>query len=373
MGFLTELADGVHGVRATLPVPLVEEEDTDYARLRDPDTGAIWTVGFHRGVYLDLGMDHWSGLVTDARRQTRAFFESMMRARWPRLDDPEFSPLIEIERFVLPGGAGLYVLLRSHMVPGYETVTGHTLLPTASGLFDVRWVVGTNQTGARESTLAAEAHLQGRPIPTLDFMDSAVHDARFPSHVVSIARGLKSWWRGRLALTAPPPPTTRGRVTLPDLGCSVVLPPRFAHSQTAFHDWGHAAYFARASFSSANGIDQLLIGRLDATLDHLAVDDVFAHVFRTAQQEASAMMDDHADVTYAAAPARRHSDPWLPSIVAVAEGTPQGRPRHRLVWEWSVAEKPWQLWKILLFTTTTVPLDELKGIVYAVRDSLQIR
>jgi hypothetical protein len=41
MGFLTELAGGVHGVRATLPVPLVEEEDTDYARLRDPGTGAI--------------------------------------------------------------------------------------------------------------------------------------------------------------------------------------------------------------------------------------------------------------------------------------------------------------------------------------------
>jgi len=373
MGFLTELADGVHGVRATLPVPLVEEEDTDYARLRDPGTGAIWTVGFNRGVHLDLGMDHWSGLVTDARRQTRALFEAMMRERWPRLDDPAFSPLIEIERFVLPGGAGLYVLLRSHMVPGYETVTGHTLLPTASGLFDVSWVVRTNQTGVRESALAAVAHLQGRPIPTLDVMDSAVHDARFPSHVVSIARRLKSWWHGRLELTAPPPAPTRGRVTLPELGCSVVLPPRFAHSQTAFHDWGHAAYFTRASFSSANGIDQLLIGRLDADLGHLAVDDVFAHTFTTARQEASAMMDDQADVTYAAAPARRYSDPWLPSIVAVAEGTPQGRPRRRLVWEWSVAEKQWQLWRILFFTTTAVPLDELKSIVYAVRDSLQAR
>lgn len=100
---------------STLPVPLVEE-DTDYARLRDPGTGAIWTVELDRGVYLDLGMDHWSELVIDARRQTRSLFESMMSARWPRLDDPAFSPLIEIERFVLPGGAGLYVLHRSHMV-----------------------------------------------------------------------------------------------------------------------------------------------------------------------------------------------------------------------------------------------------------------
>ena len=64
---------------------------------------------------------------------------------------------------------------------------------------------------------------------------------------------------------------------------------------------------------------------------------------------------------------------WLPSIVAVAEGTPQGRPRRRLVWEWSVAKKQRQLWKILFFTTTAVPLDELKRIVYAVRDSLQAR
>jgi hypothetical protein len=371
MGFLAELAGGVHGVRATLPVPLVEEEDTDYARLRDPGTGAIWTVELNRGVYLDLGMDHWSELVTDARRQTRSLFESMMSARWPRLDDPAFSPLIEIEPFVLPGGAGLYVLHRSHMVPGHETVTGHTAVPTMSGLFHVWWIVGTSHTGGRESVLAAEASVQGRPIPTLDLMDSAVHDARFPSHVVSIARRLRSWWHGRLELTAPPPAPTRGRVTIPELGCSVMLPPRFAHSQTAFHGWGHAAYFSRASFSSRNGIDQLLIGRLDASVGHLAVNDVFAHMFTTAKQEASAMMDDHADVTYAAAPARRYDDPWLPSIVAVAEGTPRGRPRRRLVWEWSVVENQWQLWKILVFTTTAVPVDELKSIVYAVRDSLQ--
>jgi hypothetical protein len=116
-----------------------------------------------------------------------------------------------------------------------------------------------------------------------------------------------------------------------------------------------------------------LIGRLDANLGHLGVDDVFAHMFTTAQQEASATMDDHADVTYAAAPARRYTDPWRPSIVAVAEGTPRGRPRRRLVWEWSVAEKQSQLWKILFFTTTAIPLDELKRIVYAVRDSLQAR
>ena len=318
-------------------------------------------------------MDHWPELVTDARRQSRVFFESMMRERWPRLDDPAFSPLIELERFVLPGGAGLYVLLRSHMIPGYETVTGHTLLPTATGLFDVSWVVGTTQTGARESSLAAQAHLQGRPIPSLDFMDSAAHDEHFPSHVVSIARRQKSWWHGRLELVSPPPPPTRGRITLASLGCSVELPPRFAPSQTAIHNWGHAAYFTRASFSCANGIDQLLIGRLDADLGHLSASDLFGHALTNAHDEATAMTADQADVTYTAAPARRYSAPWLPSVVAVAEGTPRGRPRRRLVWEWSVAEQPRQLWKVLFFTTTAVPVDELKSLVYAVRDSLRVR
>lgn len=238
-------------------------------------------------------MDHWPELVADARRQIRAFFESMMRERWPRLDDPAFSPLIELERFVLPGGAGLYVLLRSHMIPGYETVTGHTLRPTATGLFDVSWVVGTYQTGARESSLAAQAHLQGRPIPSLDFMDSAVHDDRFPSHVVSIARRQKSWWHGRLELVSPPPAPTRGRITLPDLGCSVVLPPRFAPSQAAFQDWGHAAYFTRASFSCANGIDRgvtLILAGLTAWLPTDAIRGSIAVAFLRVVIAASAFI-----------------------------------------------------------------------------------
>jgi hypothetical protein len=52
-------------------------------------------------------------------------------------------------------------------------------------LFDVSWVVGTNQTGARESAVAAEAHLQGPTDP-----DARLHGQRGGRRPIPIARRL---------------------------------------------------------------------------------------------------------------------------------------------------------------------------------------
>jgi len=372
VGFLADLAAGTLGVRVVPPPLTVVEDHADHARLRDDRFGLSWMLTFNAGLHLDLGMDCWNELVTDARRQTRALFESMIqRDRWPRLDDPAFSPLIEAERFVLPGGAGLSVLFRTHCEPGHETVTGHTLVPTAHGLFHARWISAARETGGRESVLFAEAHLQGRSTPTLDFFDAAVHDARFPQHVLSIARSVKLWWRGRLELTAPPPPPPRGAIALPELGCAITPPPRFAHYETARHPFGAAAYFNRASFSSLDAIDKLQIARFAEPLGQLQLTELFAHMFELARADASEFTHGMEGVTYSATKGRPYSEPWLPSIVAVAEGTRPGYPRSRLVWEWSFAERTYQLWMVLLYTTTAIPVDELHQTVQAVRDSLR--
>jgi hypothetical protein len=372
VAFLADLAAGTLGVRVVPPRLTVVEDNPDHARLRDDQFGLSWLLTFNHALHLDLGMDCWNELVRDTRRQTRALFESMIqRDRWPRLDDPEHSPLIECERFVLPGGAGLTVLFRTHCEPGLETITGHTLVPTAHGLFHARWVSAARDTGGRESVLAAEAHLQGRGTPTLDFFDAAVHDARFPRHVLSLARSVKLWWRDRLELTAPPPPPTRGEVALPELGCAVTLPPRFARYEIAHHAFGAAAYFNRSSFSSLDGIDKLQIARFREPLGHLQLTQLFAHMFEVARADATEFTQNLEDVTFTADKGRPYQDPWLPSIVAVAEGTRPGYPRSRLVWEWSFAERTYQLWKVLLWTTTAIPVAELRHTVQAVRDSLR--
>lgn len=370
MAFLGDLAAGTLGVRVVPPAGTVVEDNPDHARLRDEQSGLSWMLTFNKGLQLDLGMDHWNELVIDARRQTRALFESLIKgARWPRLEDPEFSPLIEIERFVLPGGAGLSVLFRSHFEPGFETVTGHTLVPTARGVFHARWVAGTHQTGFRESLLFMTARMQGRDMPTLDFFDAAVHDEQFPHHVLSIARSAKLWWRDRLELTAPPPPPQRGEITVPQLACTVTLPPRFAPRDVVRYDFGPAAYFSRASFSSHDGIDQLQVARFDERLGDSFQAELY--IARSARTEASELTSGWENVTVKVEKGRSHMAPWLPSTIVVAEATRPDHPRTRILWEWSCAERTHQIWKIFLYTTTAIPVDEMREIVQAVRDSLR--
>jgi hypothetical protein len=173
--------------------------------------------------------------------------------------------------------------------------------------------------------------------------------------VLSLARSVKLWWHGRLELTAPPPPPARGELALPELGCSVTPPPRFVLGQTARHPFGPAAYFWRTSFSSLDAIDKLQIARFDAPVAGVA------QLHELARADAREFTQGLDGVTYTADVGR----PSLPSIVAVAEGTRPDYPRSRLVWEWSLG------WKVLIYTTTAIPVDELRQTVQAVRDSLR--
>src|SRR5688500_18218439 len=107
--FLNDIARGRFGLRMSLsPHLALVEQSATWARMVDREREVGWTFAFH-DLRLDLGADLWPQLQVDAERQTRLLFASMARSQPPRSADPSWTPLIEIERFELPGGAGLTV------------------------------------------------------------------------------------------------------------------------------------------------------------------------------------------------------------------------------------------------------------------------
>jgi hypothetical protein len=370
--FLDDLAGGRLGI-AVVPPPhlMLTEQGPSWARLSDRESDISWTYAFHQ-LRLDLGADQWARLRVDAERQARLLFASMARTQPPRTADPEWTPLVELERFELPDGAGLTVLHRTHYEPGFETVTGHTLIPAAAGLFEARWVTRARQTGGRESVLTLQSRLDGGPpVPGQAYLDDPSFDSRFPEHPLTTARAASSWWRGgRVVLTAPAPIPHRGEIHLPSVHCAVTPPPRFMLSRVVSSDWGECCYFDRVSFSGFEGIDRLAISRNN---EWLGISGATGALAPHGEQHARHLLRGHTDVTCSsmvAPPRLPDGRPRDPAVMVLAEGTDSERVRTRLAWHWSI-DSTGQVWSLGILSNAAVPVAELLRDLDMTRTSLR--
>lgn len=353
MGLLAKLADGSLGLEVTPPPIEITADDDDVVDLVDRDREIFWKLQFLPRVHLDLGEDHWDLLVRDAQRQSRALLASLRSGPVSFLDDDEWSPLVELAPFELPaGGRCLGVIHRTHLQPGFETVTAHTLVPTAHGLFDARWVTRTHEPGPRATTLGA---------------DEPARDAEFPDDPLSRARAMKAWCWRRIRVTEPPPSPARGPVLLPALGVTVTPPPRFQLARITDEGPFTSAYFRRASFSSFDGVDMLEVTRY-ANMRRGNV-GAAAMLEQMARMRVRGWMP-HAEGFTAELIEPERVTRWQEAVTAIAEGTTPGHPRGRLVWELAF-DGDGALWSFLLSTTTAVPRSELLADVNAVRASVR--
>jgi hypothetical protein len=143
MALLEDLAAGTLGLVVEPPPRLVPTKHTATSvAFSDPVLGLGWWFYFFPDVHLAL--EPGESLQRDVHRHTRLLFDTMFAhdapqlpsdAR-PRTADAAWTPVVEIEPFVVAGTTALTVLHRMHYRPMRESVMGHTLVPVAKGLFE---------------------------------------------------------------------------------------------------------------------------------------------------------------------------------------------------------------------------------------------
>jgi hypothetical protein len=123
MALLDDLRSGKLGLVVEPPECLsITNESPTSATFSDPKHGLGWWFFYFSNVHLDLAIEHAQSLERDVHRHTRLLFDLMFtpsttglklpsEAR-PRTADPEWTPVIEIERVDVDGGPTLHVLHR---------------------------------------------------------------------------------------------------------------------------------------------------------------------------------------------------------------------------------------------------------------------
>jgi hypothetical protein len=263
MGFLDDLSKGLPGLKLAIPNTWRRQEEQERrAVLVDPDHRVGWHI-LHAPWRLDLredpaGSKEQAGAFRrDLERHARYGFEQHYTQvpqprpapsqvgppqRPPvRTSDPDWSPIISVERVTIGAQPALLTIRRVAYEPAMEAVVGNLLVPVATGLIDLTVFQHTQETGFREKTLLnlalqkypgegpqKLARRLGQP-----YLDDEQHDAQFPNHPLSCVRAALRWLCGlpaeQFAITAPAPalPTADARVELPAVGCSVQVPPRY--------------------------------------------------------------------------------------------------------------------------------------------------
>ncbi|MBS2013219.1 MAG: hypothetical protein JST00_10050 [Deltaproteobacteria bacterium] len=269
MGLCERLTRGSLGVTfATPPHWELDREGDDMVNLADRETGTGWYLFFFPGLQMDLDEDGEASLKRDVEVHANALFEAMRRRGEPAPRSPR-SPLVSCEAVTIEGGRALSVIHRMAYQPGSEIVMGHLLVPLASGLFEARWIVPARQTGFRESVMlmkAMEGGVAGIPegTPPEEIMkllepDAPEHDALFPDHVLSIARAADRWSRQNVKVIQPATAMRREHA-LAELGCDLVVPPRFGFETQS----KTLARFGRVSIAGNDGVQVLTIERCAA-------------------------------------------------------------------------------------------------------------
>lgn len=274
---LKDLRRGVHGARLALPAAMKADADDRYdaGPIPDHDHEVWWWFLFRVGLRLDLTAQREQQLRRAAHDFAKGMFEQTSRHHDPaaplRSTDPDWSPLIDLERIEVKGAPALRLIHRMIYQPGRETIMGHLLVPLRTGLVEARVLTVDTFTGTRESVLMA-AHvkdmsqeeraqfdraLEDGSVRFLDQsqIDAREADAQFPQHCLSRARVALRWLEEASGLEIDEPwsqPDGPREIELTDLGSTFVPPPGFVHDSR-----GH---FVRVSFCATDGHEHLLVG-----------------------------------------------------------------------------------------------------------------
>lgn len=311
MGLATALRAGIHGIRAHIPPGTeIVTDEPGYLKLYEPARNLEWMLAVRPDLRMDLREAHRDDLRRHAQQYARRMFEDVfvqMRtdtSTRPRTDDPDWSPLVELEHVTVGPAPGLRVVHRMFYQPGREILLGHLVIPLPDGVFEARVAAGDGNTGYRESILL----LKHPPTPPAKFhpqseYDDPRYDANFRDHPLSRVRAalreLHEVW-GLEALTAPTPQVD-GPVDLPHLGCAIVPPPRFVLLDTpADH-----ARFVRVSFCTTDGCDEFVVSSAQpgATPDTFerVLSDARGRAFRVALRKGPGRPFSEADAELDAA------------------------------------------------------------------------
>lgn len=281
MSFLADVRQGRVGVRFPAPERLeISEERERSAVLLDPERGLAWTL-LRSDYQIDLRAEHHELLAQDVERQARDLFERCFQgAERPaddgltvvaRTEDPEWSPVVEVERARIGGAGALRVVHRVRYEPAGETVVGHLLVPLAEGMFELRVQASAPEGGRRESALSERVVAEAGdrdPMEALEgigqaYFDDPRHDGEFPDDPLSLVRSALRWVveESGVEVTAPAPAEEAAEVEAARAGFAVTPPPRYAQMTSARLGAG-VLRFSRVSLSATDGLQVLTVARL---------------------------------------------------------------------------------------------------------------
>lgn len=248
MAFIEDLKNGLPGVQFAVPEGWQVHEDQERrAVLLDNERKVGWHL-VHTPWRLDLRRQHDEVLRRDIERHARyTFVEQYKQIELPpgserpppRVLDPTWSPIIEIDHIRVGEAPALLILRRVAYEPAIEVVLGHVQIPLVTGLCDLTVFHRTNETGGREGALLEKALLKypGETPQALvqrlgqRYFDDPAHDATFPGHALTLVRGALRWLLGgpeqRIKVTAPMGEMPAGELGLPMASCAVQVPPRY--------------------------------------------------------------------------------------------------------------------------------------------------
>jgi hypothetical protein len=165
----------------------------------------------------------------------------------PRTDDASWSPVLEARLVKVANSPALQLIHRMAYARGLEMILGHTLIPTARGTLEVRWMNNAAYTGARESAVLLASGVEGF-LKQQDY-DDPKHDDSFPEHPLSMSRRAADWHVDSVKRVVAPAAFAPHQVVKSDGGTSTwTLPSRFGPGE-----W--PGWFTRLSFCCTDGKD----------------------------------------------------------------------------------------------------------------------
>ncbi len=280
----------------------------------------------------------------------------------PRTADPEWSAMVDCERVQVGGATALWTVHRMAYQPGDEIVMGHLMVPVKGGLFEVRLAARDEMTGVRESMMLIEQ--PGKLLKQKDY-DDPKHDEKFEMHSLSRVRKALRWLieDAGLKVLAPAAVHEGGEVVLSRLDCALVPPRRFVRTEK-MDDYNLAA-FQRVGFCGTDGIEQMLVQRVDE-LRKLTAEQLRgeAEVFSRGLNESSGLREVKLAVEEVTVGERR-----CVLIVADGEGDDGGR-RNSLCW---LLDRKGRAYFVAILGSDAVPAevrrDELRTTVASWRST----
>jgi hypothetical protein len=340
---LGALRTGSLGISLQVPNLRLLRNDENFAELAGPDG-----VVYHLFYFPDLHMVFRPGLEEVMARHARRLFDEAFVNNGgkgqKRTDDPEWSPLVEVESLDLgaPALRSVHRMLYQH---GREMTMGHLLVPLAEGLFETRVIAMDQQTGFRESVLLIQRQVKGF-LSQKEYDDPAA-DAMFPMHSLSRVRAaLRAVCSWDLKVLRPALPSSGGERVLPQLRCALVPPTGFVPS---------AGQLTRTSFSGTDGRETFLVERHDTRVEDL----------RGAAEKESRSIHQEAGVTSISL----HLEERAGRVVVIVEGDGhQGRVRNALHW---FSDASGRLCHLAIISSLAAPIEiltaELEGAASSFR------